>query len=77
MSRQINKREREVETVGREERSSVLWRLERFIDVFCINNVRGERERRGGREREAGQQRKKERGKNNKARLKLRERKRK
>ena len=34
-----------------EERSSVLWRLERFIDVFCINNVTrggGKGEREGG-----------------------------
>lgn len=29
----------------REERSSVPWRQERFIDVFCINNVQRERER--------------------------------
>lgn len=69
MSSQINKREREreIETVGREERSSDLWGLERFIDVFCINNVRGERggggEREGGRITEEEGERKKRQGK--------------
>lgn len=48
---QTDKQENEAERGGREERSSVHWRLERFIDGFCINNVRRERERKNNKPR--------------------------
>lgn len=45
------------------ERSLVLWRLERFTDVFCINNVT--RKRREGSRTPEYEERKKRGGKHN------------